>query len=42
MGGYLQPSGDLQKDFAQIRAFYEDKVGLKPHRQGPIRLKEEA
>lgn len=42
VGGYLQPSGDLQKDFAQIRAFYEDKVGLKPHRQGPIRLKEEA
>ncbi|WP_018460594.1 1-acyl-sn-glycerol-3-phosphate acyltransferase [Thermus oshimai] len=42
VGGYLQPSGNLLQDFAQIRAFYQDKVGLKPHKQGPIRLREEA
>ncbi|GAB5603486.1 lysophospholipid acyltransferase family protein [Thermus sp. FJN-A] len=42
IGGYLWPTGDLEGDFAKIRAFYQDKVGLKPKRQGPIRIREEA
>lgn len=39
VGGYLVPSGDLEADFQRIAAFYQDKVGLKPQRQSPIRLK---
>ncbi len=41
IGGYLYPTGDLLKDFAAIRAFYQDKRGLRPERQGPIRIREE-
>lgn len=42
IGGYLYPTGDLRRDFAEIRAFYQDKVGLRPEKQGPIRIREEA
>ncbi|GAA5334111.1 MULTISPECIES: lysophospholipid acyltransferase family protein [Thermus] len=42
IGGYLYPTGDLKRDFAEIRAFYQDKVGLRPEKQGPIRIREEA
>ncbi|SDE42917.1 Acyltransferase [Thermus arciformis] len=42
IGGYLYPTGDLRQDFAAIRAFYQDKVGLRPEKQGPIRIREEA
>ncbi|TBH17432.1 lysophospholipid acyltransferase family protein [Thermus thermamylovorans] len=41
IGGYLWPTGDLRRDFAAIRAFYGDKVGLRPEKQGPVRLREE-
>jgi 1-acyl-sn-glycerol-3-phosphate acyltransferase len=41
IGGYLYPTGDLLKDFAAIRAFYQDKRGLRPEKQGPIRIREE-
>ncbi|WP_082077940.1 lysophospholipid acyltransferase family protein [Thermus filiformis] len=41
IGGYLWPTGDLQKDFEAIRAFYQDKTGKRPEKQGPIRIKEE-
>ncbi|AEV15673.1 Acyltransferase [Thermus sp. CCB_US3_UF1] len=41
VGGYLWPTGDLKRDFAAIRAFYQDKVGLRPEKQGPIRIREE-
>ncbi|RDI94547.1 glycerol acyltransferase [Meiothermus sp. QL-1] len=39
VGGYLVPTGDLEADFERIRAFYQGKVGLRPERQSPIRLK---
>jgi hypothetical protein len=39
VGGYLTPTGDLEADFEQIRAFYQDKAGKDPRKQSPIRLK---
>lgn len=41
-GPTLVPSGDVVADMDQARAFYADKVGVKPHLFGPIRLREEA
>ena len=38
-GPSLTPCGDLEADFTLIRQFYQDKVGLKPSRQGLIQLK---
>jgi len=35
----LIPSGDIDKDFAQIKMFYQDKTGKYPEKQGPIRIK---
>lgn len=37
VGGWLEPSGDLQADMEEIRAFYADKRGKRPERQGPVR-----
>jgi 1-acyl-sn-glycerol-3-phosphate acyltransferase len=37
-GPALMPTGDIDKDFEVIRAFYADKVGQHPERQGPIAL----
>jgi 1-acyl-sn-glycerol-3-phosphate acyltransferase len=39
VGGYFTPSGNLEADFEQIRAFYADKVGRNPSKQSPIQLK---
>lgn len=36
LGPVLYPSGDLDKDFEFIRAFYADKVGANPANHGPI------
>lgn len=41
IGPLLQPCGDVRADMDRIRAFYADKVGRHPERQGPIRLKTE-
>jgi hypothetical protein len=41
IGAYLYPTGDIRKDFALIREFYGDKTGLRPEKQGPIRIWEE-
>lgn len=41
IGPLLSPSGDVGADMDRIRAFYADKVGRHPERQGPIRLKAE-
>ena len=41
IGGYLYPTGDIRRDFAATRAFYQDKTGLRPEKQGPIRIREE-
>lgn len=39
IGEIVTPTGDIQKDFEQIRAFYQDKVGKYPQNQGEIRIK---
>lgn len=36
LGPALEPSGDLQADFAAIRAFYRGIAGRRPELQGPI------
>jgi 1-acyl-sn-glycerol-3-phosphate acyltransferase len=38
-GLVLQPSGDIQADFAILREFYGDKRGLHPQKQGAIELR---
>lgn len=38
-GKMLYPSGEIEKDFAQIKAFYADKTGKYPEKQGPIKIK---
>ena len=39
IGKILMPTGDKDKDFAQIRDFYSDKSGKYPEKQGEIRLR---
>ena len=39
-GKMITPSGDIDKDFEQIKLFYQDKEGKHPKNQGPIRIKE--
>lgn len=39
VGGSLLPSGDLEADFAQIKAFYDEKQGRWPALQGEVVLK---
>ncbi len=36
---YLVPTGDLEKDFEIIKAYYQDVVGRDPSKQSPIVLK---
>lgn len=36
---YFMPSGDLEKDFEIIKAYYQDVVGRDPDKQSPIVLK---
>lgn len=38
-GQMLIPSGDIHKDFAQIKTFYQDKTGKRPEKQGAMRIK---
>jgi 1-acyl-sn-glycerol-3-phosphate acyltransferase len=38
VGATLYPSGDIKHDFATIKAFYQDKTGLRPENQGPVKL----
>ena len=38
-GPSLFPSSDIQADFAQIRAFYDDKEGLYPENHTPVTLR---
>jgi 1-acyl-sn-glycerol-3-phosphate acyltransferase len=38
LGPTLDPSGDLDRDMSTIRDFYGSIRGIKPERQGPIRL----
>jgi 1-acyl-sn-glycerol-3-phosphate acyltransferase len=39
MGAYVMPTGDLDKDFEAIKAFYKDVVGRDLSKQGPVALK---
>lgn len=39
-GKMLFPSGDIDKDFEQIKLFYENKKGKHPEKQGPIKIKQ--
>lgn len=38
LGPLLHPSGNLRADMDVVRAFYADKKGRFPEKQGPIRL----
>ena len=38
LGPMLRPSGDVKADMDFIRAFYADKFGRYPDKQGPIKL----
>lgn len=39
-GKMITPSGDIDKDFELIRAFYLKKEGKYPENQGPIKIRE--
>ena len=38
VGATLYPTGDINSDFEVIREFYQDKTGLRPENQGPVKL----
>ncbi len=38
-GKIIRPTGDINKDFEQINAFYQDKKGKYPENQGAIEIK---
>lgn len=42
MGPSFQPSGDLGADMDRVRAFYDDKRGIRPENRTEPRLREEA
>ena len=39
LGEMIIPSGDINKDFEIIKAFYQDKRGKRPENQGPVQIK---
>lgn len=39
VGAYLLPTGNIEADFEQLKAFFSDKVGKDPSKQGPVALK---
>jgi 1-acyl-sn-glycerol-3-phosphate acyltransferase len=39
IGAYLVPTGDIHADFERMKAFYSDKHGRDPSKQGPVALK---
>ena len=39
IGKILMPSGNKDKDFTQVKAFYSGKSGKYPEKQGEIRLR---
>ena len=41
VGAYVELTGDIVSDMAQIRAFYSGKRGHRPENQGPICLRDE-
>ncbi len=41
LGPLLRPTGDVAADMDVVRAFYADKRGRYPEKQGPVRLEQE-
>ena len=41
VGAYVELTGDVVEDMAELRAFYAGKRGLYPSRQSPIQLRDE-
>lgn len=41
VGGWIEPSGDLEEDMEELRRFYADRTGKRPGNQGPIRASAE-
>lgn len=39
IGKMMHPCGDIEADFALLRAFYADKKGKYPHEHGEIRIR---
>lgn len=37
----FEPSGDIDADFEMLRDYYQDKIGKRPEKQGPVRVREE-
>lgn len=34
----FEPSGDIVADFAILQEYYQDKIGKRPEKQGPVRI----
>lgn len=41
VGPLMYPSGDIRADFVHLRAFYSDKTGKYPEKQGAIEIRPE-
>ncbi|MFQ5968194.1 MAG: lysophospholipid acyltransferase family protein [Acidimicrobiia bacterium] len=41
-GPSIELTGEVSADMGVVRAFYADKAGLRPNKQGPVRLAEES
>ncbi len=35
----FEPSGDIEADFQILREYYQDKIGKRPEKQGPVKIK---
>ena len=34
----FEPSGDIEADFKILEEYYQDKIGKRPEKQGPVRI----
>ena len=35
----FEPSGDIEADFKILREYYQDKIGKRPEKQGPVKIR---
>ena len=35
----IEPSGDIEADFEILREYYQDIIGKRPEKQGPVRIR---
>lgn len=35
----FEPSGDIEADFEIFREYYKDKIGKRPEKQGPVKIR---